>query len=145
MSGIEIAGLVLGAFPLLIYALEKNRQGAEGVSDWWRIQRTHKKCHQELRYHQNLYEGNVERFLLPLVVDDGELAALMSDPAGDRWEDPELEVRLQQRLPKSYKLFLDTIGDINDLIESLKKEFGLNSSSFQARVTEVRLGCLGQQ
>jgi hypothetical protein len=59
MSGIEIAGLVLGAFPLLIYALEKNRQGAEGVSDWWRIQRTHKKCHQELSYHQILFEGNV--------------------------------------------------------------------------------------
>jgi hypothetical protein len=34
MSGIEIAGLVLGAFPVLLYALESYRRSAEGLTEW---------------------------------------------------------------------------------------------------------------
>jgi hypothetical protein len=72
MSGIEIAGLILGAFPVLIYTLEKYREGAEALVDWWRIQRAYRKCRQDLQFHQILFEGNVERFLLPLVLDDDD-------------------------------------------------------------------------
>jgi hypothetical protein len=127
MSGIEIAGLVLGAFPVLLYALESYRKSAEGLTEWWRIQRTVKKCRQDLQYHRILFEGNLERFLLPLVVDDDELQTLMADPAGEGWEDPELEVRLKQRLPKSYDLFIDIMEGIQELVESLKKELGASS------------------
>jgi hypothetical protein len=85
MSGIEIAGLVLGAFPVILHALEGYRKAAEGMTDWWRIQRTYTKCYQDLRYHQIIFEENVERFLLPLVVDDNESRTLMADPAGKGW------------------------------------------------------------
>ncbi|KAF2262757.1 hypothetical protein CC78DRAFT_519767 [Lojkania enalia] len=134
MSGIEIAGLVLGAFPILIHALESYRESAEVLVDWWRIQRAYKKCKQDLHYHRILFEGNIERFLLPLIVDDDELKTLMADPAGDAWEDKELETRLTERLPKSYGLFLDIMSDINELMEALKKELGVNNSKFQASV-----------
>lgn len=134
MSGIEIAGLVLGAFPILLHALESYREGAEVLMDWWRIQRAYKKCRQDLKYHQLLFEGNIERFLLPLVVDEEELRQLMADPAGTGWEDRDLEQRLQDRLPKSYSLFLDIIGHINSLMELLKKDLGVNNPEFQARV-----------
>lgn len=136
MSGIEIAGLVLGAFPLLIQALKTYREGAETLKDWWKIERAYKKTNQDLNYHQILFEENVERFLLPLVADDDELRALMADPAGKGWEDAELELRLRQRLPKSYDLFLDIIGDISGLVESLKGELGVKGR-FQARVNKA--------
>lgn len=137
MSGIEVAGLVLGAFPILIHALDRYREGAEVLMDWWRIQRAYKKCRQDLSYHQLLFEGNIERFLLPLVVDDDEMKALMADPAGDGWEDKELETRLQERLPKSYNLFLDIMANINELMETLKKELGINNIDFQATLSDV--------
>jgi hypothetical protein len=136
MSGIEIAGLVLGVFPVLISALKAYREGAETMTDWWKIARAYKKTQQDLSYHQILFEGNVERFLLPLVVDDDELTVLMADPAGNRWENDELEARLRQRLPKSYDLFLDIICDISKLVESLKKELGVKAK-FEAMVTTV--------
>ncbi|KAF2009486.1 hypothetical protein BU24DRAFT_467859 [Aaosphaeria arxii CBS 175.79] len=139
MSGIELAGLVLGAFPLLIYALESYREGAELLNDWWRIQATYKKCKHDLGYHHTIFEGNIERLLLPLVVDDDELKALMDNPAGEAWEDEELEKRLKQRLPKSYELFLDIMGNINKLIESLKKELGVNDSKFLAKVDKGKV------
>jgi hypothetical protein len=137
MSGIEIAGLVLGAFPILIYALESYREGAEVVGDWWRIERAYTKCKQDLKYQQLLFEGNIERFLLPFV-DDDELKQLMENPAGTAWEDPELEKKLQERLPKAYDTFLGVMVDINKLMESLKKALSVDNKKFRARVTEVR-------
>jgi hypothetical protein len=137
MSGIELAGLVLGAFPVLLHALEGYRMAAEEMTEWWRIQRTYKKCHQDLKYYQILFEDNVERFLLPLVVDDDESRTLLADPAGKGWEDKELETRLQQRLPKSYALFLDIIRDVQGLMESLKQELGVSNSKFQAHINPV--------
>jgi hypothetical protein len=138
MSGIEVAGLVLGAFPLLIYALESYHEGAEVVGDWWQIERAYIKCKQELKYHQLLFEGNIENLLLPLVVDDNELNQLMKNPAGKAWENPELEKKLQKRLPKAYDIFLELMVSINKLMESFKKVLGVNNPRFQAKVTEVR-------
>jgi hypothetical protein len=138
MSGIEVAGLVLGAFPLLIRALESYREGAEVVSDWWRIETAYTKCKQHLKYHQLLFEGNIERLLLPLVVDDDKLKQLMENPAGTAWEDPKLEKKLQERLPKTYDTFLGVVIDINKLMESLKKALGVHNPKFRARVTKVR-------
>lgn len=141
MSGIEIAGLVLGAFPLLLAALDRYREGAEVLTDWWRIQRAYKRCKQDLEYHRILFEGNIERFLLPLVVDENELKHLIADPAGRDWEDKTMEQRLRERLPKAYYVFLDIIGDINQLMEALKAELGVQNKHFQAMVKNVRIHC----
>jgi hypothetical protein len=137
MSGIEVAGLVLGAFPILIHALDSYQKGAEVLKDWWKIERTHKRCKQDLKYHRILFEGNIERFLLPLVVDDDELKTLMADPAGAGWEDQELETRLKERLPKSYDVFLDIMSDINELVDQLKKELGVHNTRFEASLDQV--------
>ena len=138
MSGIEVAGLVLGAFPILLHTLESYREGAEVLKDWWRIDRAFKKCRQDINYHRILFEGNIERFLLPLVADEDELKVLMANPAGDDWEDPELEARLKERLPKSYDLFLDIIGEINTLMEVLKSDLGVQIAKPKAKVGMVR-------
>ena len=126
MSGIEVAGLLLGAFPLLLSALEHYRQSAEVLEDWWQIKKEYKKCKNEIKVQELAFEHNLERFLLPLVVDDGEIAALMAEPGGMEWKDPALEDKLKSRLPKSYDLFVDTIHDIQSTVDGLKDELGVN-------------------
>lgn len=137
MSGIELASLVLGAFPVLIYVLDKYREGAEVLVHWWQIRRAFLKCRQDLEYYRIIYEENIQRLLLPVVVDSDELDTLMKDPAGKGWEDKELETRLKSRLPKSHHLFLDIIHSMNELMESIKKEFGVQSATFQTRLAQV--------
>lgn len=44
MSGIEIAGLVLGAFPVVIEALESYRNAFTALKNWWEFQRTFEVC-----------------------------------------------------------------------------------------------------
>ncbi|ORY05494.1 hypothetical protein BCR34DRAFT_434319, partial [Clohesyomyces aquaticus] len=111
-----IVGLVLGAFPISLHALDSYRQGADVLKDWWRIQRAHKRCKQDLSYHRILFEENVERFLLLLVVDEDELKTLIDDPAGEAWEAQDLEQKLKARLPKSYGIFLEIIRAKKELV-----------------------------
>ena len=134
MSGIEIAGLLLGAFPLLISALENYRQSAEILEDWWQITREYKKCKNEIKVQELAFENILERFLLPLVVDDDEIATLIAEPGGVRWKDPTLEDKLKSRLPKSYDLFLDTINDVKSTVDGLQEELGVNREAFQKRL-----------
>ncbi|KAM3550099.1 hypothetical protein ARSEF4850_008513 [Beauveria asiatica] len=101
MSGIEVAGLVLGAFPLLISALEHGRDTAKVLEIFWKIRRE-----------------NLEALLLPLIVDDNEVQDLLKNPGGPRWQDPELEGRLKGRLPvKSYLLYLERISQIQEKVQ----------------------------
>ncbi len=143
MSGIEIAGLLLGAFPLLISALEHYRQSAEVLDDWWQIKQEYKKCKNEIKLQELAFEGSLERFLLPLVVDDNQIAALIAEPGGTKWKDPALEDKVKSRLPKSYDLFIDTIYDIKTTVDDLKEELGVNREAFQKgldpKVDQVRV------
>ena len=131
MSGIEIAGLLLGAFPLLISALEHYRKSAKVLEDWWQIKREYKKCINELKVQEMAFQNNLEKFLLPLIVDDDEIATLMNDPGGIRWKEQELEKKLENRLPKSYNLFVDTIEEIRTVMDFLKDELGFSRAKFQ--------------
>lgn len=134
MSGIEIAGLALGAFPLLISALEHYRESAEVLEDWWQIKKEYKKCKNEVKFHELAFETNVQRFLLPLIADDDEIANLIADPGSQIWKDPAWEVKLKERLPRSYDLFLDTIHDIQVTISRLRDELGVSRQAFQRAV-----------
>lgn len=48
MSGIEVAGLVLGAFPIVVEALEDYRELFGALKSWWRFQRTFEVCLSQL-------------------------------------------------------------------------------------------------
>lgn len=134
MSGIEAAGFVLAAFPLLISALEDYRQGFEVLEDWWRIRKEYKKCKQDINLQKLVFEENLEELLRPLVRNEDELLLLISEPGGDGWKNRELEQRLKERLPKSYEIYLEIINEVNGVMENLKDELGINKVYFQSRV-----------
>ena len=134
MSGIEIAGLVLGAFPLFISALEHYRETAEVFEDWWQIKKEYKKCKNEIKVQELAFENNLERFLLPLIVEDEEIETLIAEPGGSRWQDSAMEEKLKTRLPKSYEIFLDTIHDIQETMDKLGDGLGVSRVAFQAKL-----------
>ncbi len=140
MSGIEAAGFILAAFPLMISALEDYRQGWEILEDWWKIKREYKKCQQNIKLQKLVFEENLEQLLSTLVYDEDELKLLIADPGGDKWRDSELEQGLKERLPRSYDIYLEIIGEIQDIMESLKHALGVDLTGFQSKLTseEVR-------
>ena len=69
MSGIEVVGLVLGAFPLLISAMEHYEDTKRRSSTWWRIRKAHRKDLGNLKDCDLLFRSHLEELLLPLLLD----------------------------------------------------------------------------
>jgi len=85
------------------------------------------------------FEEDLEELLSTLVHDDDELKVLIAKPGGELWKDDELEDGLKERLPRSYEVYLEIIGEIMTVVESLKKELGVDVPAFQSKIEEVSL------
>ena len=66
----------------------------------------------ELKVQKIAFQNNVKRLLSPLIIDDDEIVTLMDNPEGMRWEAHGLKKKLQDRLSKSYHLFVITMVEI---------------------------------
>jgi hypothetical protein len=84
MSGFEVAGVVLGGFPILISALEHWHHGAKLLKNWWQFRREYRRSLDDINYHKLAFERNLQECLLPLVADDDEVEALVRDPTGPK-------------------------------------------------------------
>jgi hypothetical protein len=73
MSGIEVAGLVLGAFPIAIWGLEHYCDVARRMGFWYEIRSNYQRTSNELKFHYLSFERNLEQLLYPLVADEGQL------------------------------------------------------------------------
>ncbi|MCJ1284924.1 hypothetical protein MMC26_004261 [Xylographa opegraphella] len=123
-TGIETAGLVLAAFPLLVSAAEHYREGYEKISDWYHFRPNFTAFCHTLRTQRALFENNLEELLTTVVHSDLELKCLMQDPGGPSWLN--LEDRLKRRLPRSYDQYRVTMDEINRIMAKLlKTEFGI--------------------
>ncbi|RDI76572.1 Nucleoporin [Venturia inaequalis] len=132
MSGVEAAGFVLAAFPLLISALEHYRESAEVLKEWWQYKREYRKVKDEICFHRLAFEQNLEKYLLPLIADEHVLHTLIIEPLGEAWEAPELEEKLKARLPRAYELYLSTISQMNDTMEELLNVLSLDFDGVDA-------------
>ncbi|KAK4985214.1 hypothetical protein LTR50_006108 [Elasticomyces elasticus] len=139
MTGVEVAGLLLGTFPLLISGLEHYNETRNVIGQWRNIKQQYKKCKRAIELHQVLYESNLQKFLLPIIVSYEEIEELVSAPLGSRWKDPELEETLQSRLPpRAYNVYLETITEMNGVMRDLQKELGLDKVHFQTEIAEAQ-------
>jgi hypothetical protein len=134
MSGIEIAGLALGAFPIMLRLLDDYRKASETLDDWWQIRRAYEDWKHDLDYHQMRFDQNSRLILTPMMVDY-ELEAFLRDPAGSNWKDKRWEPRLKERLSDSYDVVVKIISDVYDVMEKLKKE--LDNTNLQAHLRNV--------
>ncbi|OTA88375.1 hypothetical protein M434DRAFT_123914 [Hypoxylon sp. CO27-5] len=132
MSGFEIAGVVLGAFPLAIEALEKYREVFKRVGLFYKIRVEYIKCEHNLKFHRASFTGHLRRLLLPLIEDDGKIKDLLSNPGGTFWKDQETIDLLQRRLgEESYGLFIDCIEGVKEVMGKLNSELVLDSATLQ--------------
>lgn len=139
MSGFEIAGVVLGAFPLVTTALEDYRAVARVVGLWWQIRQEYEKCAGEVRYHHLRYKRNLEQLLLPLVVEDDTIRGLLAQPGADLWRDPGIAQQLEIRLQGSYELYLEIMQQMARIIENLDEELGVHKANLQEKLSRPKV------
>jgi len=134
MSGLEVAGVVLGTFPLLLSGIEHWRDVAKVGGFYRGIRKEYTKCRRDIQYHEILYKNSLRELFLPLIPDAEKVAKLIADPGGPRWGDMALQERLEGRLHDSYQLYQDTVTEMNEITEELKKELCFDKEIVQDKL-----------
>lgn len=136
MSGFEVAGLVLGGFPLLISALEHYATMEELGRTWWRFRREYKKDLDRLGDVQLLYRGNMRTLLAPLewdgTLDATQIELLLEDPASKEWCDPEVNAVVSRRLGEFRKRYLEILMEMKETVMKLATVSKVNDNRFQS-------------
>lgn len=131
MSGVEIAGFVLGGFPLLISAAEHYREGFEPLLKWKRFRTEFIGFIDAVDIEKQLYDQMLERFLLSADVPNEELRLFMTKPNYDGWQRADLVDVLQRRLGSSYDVYMSTIRTMNKLLAELQDVLSLKNGQVQ--------------
>lgn len=140
MSGIEVAGLVLGAFPIAIWGLERYRDVARCMGFWYEIRSEYQRSSNELKFHRLSFERNLEQLLFPLVANDGQLQDLIAKPAGPGWNDPAIQLVLEKRPQNCYHLYMEILVEMQETMQKLNTELSVDNIHFQPHVRNEKVG-----
>lgn len=133
MSGIEVAGLVLGSFPILLNCLDYWREGFEPLEEWWNF-RTHFIAFiDDIRHQMMRYNENMIRLLEPIIADNDSLNPLVRDAKEPRWTNGSLDVSLEVRLASEHGRFLRIVKKMEEVVESLKKLLQIKANDVRLR------------
>jgi hypothetical protein len=136
MSGLEIAGLVIGAFPLVLKVLEKYQEVGRAFNFWWEIRREFGKCRRDIIFHQLMFRANLKQLLLPLAIDDDTIERMLESPGGKAWSDQQILLQLKSRLSDSYELYIDIVEAMERTMKDVENELALDKNAIQDRLVE---------
>jgi hypothetical protein len=129
-TGIEAAGLVLGAIPLILAGLEFYAKGIAVTKRYWKYKEEIETISQQLRSQGIIYLNTINILLIG-VVESKEMAEFLATPGGPRWQEKKFDQKLQARLGTSYSTYMETINQLGTIAERLR----LNSAG-QAQFVE---------
>jgi hypothetical protein len=124
MAGVEAAGFVLSAFPLVISGIQAYRNGLKPLQIWRHYRAKLRDFHGAVRLQQAIFENNIETLLDSEVVTSLEMELLLSSPGGPEWSEPHFALRLQRRFGRSYESYMNIIETMNETLETLKEKLG---------------------
>jgi hypothetical protein len=125
MTGFEIAGVVLGAFPLLIEGLKFYIAEAGTVRTLWRPKLALRRLATQVRMESACLQNTLENLLEDLV-DESQLRELMD---GRGWDDDLVKEKLQKRLGKTYLVdsFVGVMGLMNEDLKLVIRKLQLEA------------------
>lgn len=128
MSGIEIAGLALGAIPVILEAIKGYQSVHTHIQDF-------KQAHKHLKIVNAQFQvcklnfTSECRLLLELVISPGLSQALIADTQHALWGDEELKKQLAAQLRDSAEACVTIVTDTTKTI----KEFDDRLSKFESQ------------
>lgn len=120
MSGFEIAGIVLGAFPLLQDAAKRLRVVFGDVKTWWRFETEFEVFISSIETEHIKYSLSLEILLSDLDVSDEDREQLQNDSTCGLWHHSPIQAYLRQRIQdRYYGWFMGQLNDINTALQDL--------------------------
>ncbi|KAK1596934.1 uncharacterized protein LY79DRAFT_677078 [Colletotrichum navitas] len=101
MSGLEIAGVVLGAFPVLCDTAKDLGTVFNKTKSWWQFETSFENFVSTIATQEIAYIQVLERLLDPLDITDGDYDGLLRNPRSTLWHEPHIQEELRHRLPQN--------------------------------------------
>ncbi|TGJ79341.1 hypothetical protein E0Z10_g9425 [Xylaria hypoxylon] len=145
MSGFEIAGLILGAYPIL-YDTAKDLRGAlKKTKAWWFFERTFDDFVSEVQKEYVSFSQILEILLDPLDLSSDERRRLQDEPNCSLWHEAHVQDQLRQRIqPKYHVWFMGQLEEMNTALAELHamlpidKIYILDSTSVEATLFKFK-------
>ena len=128
VSGVETAGLVLAAFPIIVDGLNRWAKGVETMRRWRKIRRELESYALRLQNQKVTYLDTLEQLLVGIVQSNEEMAAMLAEPGGTIWQSQVYDQNLQNRLDRSYEPFRATLTHMNMALKDLEKSVGIETT-----------------
>ncbi|KAK2030309.1 hypothetical protein LX32DRAFT_662671 [Colletotrichum zoysiae] len=120
MSGFEIAGVVLGAFPILCHAAKESRTVFKKTKSWWRFQTSFEEFVSTIATQEIAYVQVLKGLFRSLEITDGEYHALIKDPGSTLWHESHIQEKLRYRLSDNeFPWFMSKLSELNEAIKRL--------------------------
>lgn len=144
MSGVEIVGIILGAFPLAISAMEHYEESKKVAGTFFKIRRAHRKDFGRIKDCQLKFRLNMKELLLPLLEDDVvtriEYEQLIANPGGPGWQEEHVDESLSDRLGDCYERYIEILKEMEEAMVSLCKATRVDDEQFQALLKTQNVG-----
>lgn len=149
MSGIEVAGIVLGAFPLLLAAFEyrKDFLKAKNLLLKWDV--AYGNSLNDVKDEQLLFRQTMIMLLCPLadedILLDEELETLLTHPGGTGWRVENVQTALQSRLGDAYERYLGLMQEINLLLMEVLKSLWFGKPESQKKLHSDQVSSISER
>ncbi|KAF8244015.1 hypothetical protein K440DRAFT_636555 [Wilcoxina mikolae CBS 423.85] len=128
VTGVETAGLVLAAFPILIQFLDFYNGGVQKATELRNYRRVLKRLVRELKMEKCKFGNTCENLLDGMPSVSAEEAKSLIEGKG--WEDAEFQAKLEKHLgPRSAGAFTEAVEAMNLSLEGLSEKIGLHGQS----------------
>ena len=127
MSGIEVAGLVLGGFPILLNMLDYYKTCFQPLEEWWKFRREFVAFIDDISQQKMLFEQNLEALLAPIIDTDEEMTRLLQKPTPEAWKQRSLNDALVLRLSVHHERYFRLMERMLETIQKLYKLLGIQS------------------
>lgn len=122
MSGIEIAGLVLGAYPVLLSTAKDLREVFKDVKTWWRFEREFVNFLSEVETEHIKYSLSLQVLLEDLDISEEEKENLQGNYIAPGWHDVQTRAELRRRIQdRYYDWFMRQLAAMNKALEDLQR------------------------
>ncbi|KAL8915649.1 MAG: hypothetical protein Q9172_006803 [Xanthocarpia lactea] len=136
MSGIEVAGLILGLFPVVVSAVDNCERSFGILADWRHFRREFAEFSNRLRGQQIILRQHIEVALRSITDSEAQLAAMMDEPGGPTWQMSVLATRLKVKLSGAgeFHTYCFTLNTVHAQLKKLNERLEVHSSIDKATV-----------
>ena len=126
ITGIETAGLVLAAFPLMLQLFDVYKRGLQPIRAWWTFYLVLPQILNQMKIQEILYSRVLSKLLQRVIHSHEEVKALCDNPSSQKWKSSNLDLALTHVLGlPCYQSFLGLINEMNVSMGKIKDILGV--------------------